>query len=36
VTPQPNGNLTYVVDIWCEDEHGLKLTEGDGSVEVAA
>jgi 3-hydroxybutyryl-CoA dehydratase len=36
VTPQPNGNVVYVVDIWSEDQNGLKLTEGDASVEVAA
>jgi acyl dehydratase len=33
---QSNGNVTYTLDIWCEDQHGTKLTDGDAAVEVAA
>jgi acyl dehydratase len=35
VTRQPNGNKLYNIDVWCEDEHGLKLVDGDAKVEVA-
>jgi len=35
-TPQPNGRVQYVIDIWCEDAEGLKLVEGDAKVEVPA
>jgi acyl dehydratase len=35
VTRQPNGNELYNIDVWCEDEHGLKLVDGDAKVEVA-
>ena len=31
----PNGDGTaYVMDVWCEDEHGTKLVDGDAKVEV--
>lgn len=32
---QPNGNTLYAIAVWCEDEHGLKLVDGDAKVEVA-
>lgn len=32
---QPNGNTIYTVDVWCEDQHGTKLVDGDARVEVA-
>jgi 3-hydroxybutyryl-CoA dehydratase len=35
-TPQPDGSVAYVLDIWCEDANGLKLVEGDAKVEVSA
>ncbi len=31
---QPNGAMLYKLDVWCEDETGLKLTVGDAKVEV--
>ena len=34
-TAQPNGNTLYTVDVWCEDQHGTKLVDGDARVEVA-
>jgi len=34
VEPQPNGATVYKLDVWCEDETGLKLTVGDAKVEV--
>ena len=34
VTKQPNGNMLYMLDIWCEDQDGAKLVDGDGKVEV--
>ena len=34
-TRQPNGNVLYAIDVWCEDEHGTKLVDGDAKVEVA-
>ncbi len=34
-TRQPNGNTLYTIDVWCEDPHGTKLTDGDAKVEVA-
>jgi 3-hydroxybutyryl-CoA dehydratase len=34
-TRQPNGNTLYAIDVWCEDEHGTKLVDGDAKVEVA-
>jgi len=35
-TAQGNGNTLCTIDVWCEDEHGMKLVEGDATVEVAA
>ncbi len=35
VAVQPNGHTLYTVDVWCEDEHGTKLVDGDAKVEVA-
>ena len=32
---QPNGNRLYAIDVWCEDQHGTKLVDGDAKVEVA-
>ena len=32
---QPNGNTLYTIDVWCEDQHGTKLVDGDAKVEVA-
>jgi len=32
---QSNGNTLYAIDVWCEDEHGTKLTDGDAKVDVA-
>jgi 3-hydroxybutyryl-CoA dehydratase len=32
---QQNGAILYALDVWCEDENGLKLTVGDAKVEVA-
>jgi acyl dehydratase len=32
--PQRNGAIVYKLDVWCEDENGLKLTVGDAKVEV--
>ena len=34
VTAQPNGNVVYTIDVWCEDQHGTKLVDGDAKVEV--
>lgn len=31
---QPGGAIVYTLDVWCEDETGLKLTVGDAKVEV--
>ena len=31
---QPGGAVVYKLDVWCEDETGLKLTVGDAKVEV--
>src|SRR5213076_2591849 len=31
---QPNGTTVYTIDVWCEDEHGTKLVDGDAKVEV--
>ena len=33
--PQQSGAVVYALDIWCEDEKGVKLTVGDAKVEVA-
>jgi acyl dehydratase len=32
---QKSGSVVYTLDVWCEDENGLKLTVGDAKVEVA-
>ena len=32
---QPNGNTLYMIDVWCEDQDGTKLVDGDAKVEVA-
>lgn len=29
-----DGGMLYSLAIWCEDEHGMKLTDGDAKVEV--
>jgi hypothetical protein len=34
VAAQASGNTVYVIDVWCEDQHGAKLTDGDARVEV--
>ncbi len=36
VEPQANGNVLYTIDVWCEDQDGMKLTQGDAAAEVAA
>jgi acyl dehydratase len=33
--PGLRGGTLYNVAIWCEDEYGMKLTDGDAKVEVA-
>jgi acyl dehydratase len=32
--PKEGGVILYTLDVWCEDENGLKLTVGDARVEV--
>ena len=32
---QPNGNTLYTIDVWCEDQNGTKLVDGDAKIEVA-
>jgi acyl dehydratase len=32
--PQQSGAVVYTLDVWCEDEKGVKLTVGDAKVEV--
>lgn len=34
-TRQQNGNTLYTIDVWCEDQQGTKLVDGDAKVEVA-
>jgi 3-hydroxybutyryl-CoA dehydratase len=34
-TRQPNGRTLYSIDVWCEDQSGTKLVDGDAKVEVA-
>ena len=29
-----NGNTVYTVDVWCEDQNGIKLVDGDAKVDV--
>jgi acyl dehydratase len=31
---KPNGNVRFVLDVWTEDQAGVKLTDGDATVEV--
>jgi hypothetical protein len=31
---QPDGNTRYTITVWCEDEHGMKLVDGDARVDV--
>jgi acyl dehydratase len=31
---KPNGAVRYVLDVWTEDQAGVKLTDGDAAVEV--
>lgn len=32
---QPDGSTRYAVDVWCEDEQGTKLVDGDARIDVA-
>ena len=34
--PQQSGAVVYALDVWCEDEKGVKLTVGDAKVTVAS
>jgi acyl dehydratase len=34
-TRRPDGSTLYAIDVWCEDERGTKLVDGDAKVEVA-
>lgn len=34
VTAQGNGNSLIRLDVWCEDEKGAKLVDGDASIEI--
>jgi acyl dehydratase len=36
VEQQPDGNTLVDLFVWCEDEHGMKMTDGDAKVEIAA
>jgi 3-hydroxybutyryl-CoA dehydratase len=29
-----DGNTVYTVDVWCEDQNGLKLVDGDSTIDV--
>lgn len=31
-----DGNVRYSLDVWCEDQEGTKLTDGEAQVEVVA
>ena len=31
----PDGGTLYTIDVWCEDERGTKLVDGDAKVHVA-
>ncbi len=35
VEPQPGRGVRYMLEVWCEDEKGVKLTVGDARVDVA-
>ena len=32
--PQKGGSVVYALDVWCEDDDGVKLTVGDAKVEA--
>jgi 3-hydroxybutyryl-CoA dehydratase len=32
--PGANGGTVYTLDVWCEDENGIKVTDGGAKVEV--
>ena len=32
---RPDGSMLYAIDVWCEDERGTKLVDGDAKVHVA-
>ena len=32
---RPDGSTLYTLDVWCEDEQGTKLVDGDAKVDVA-
>ena len=34
VSSQSNGATHYEIDVWCEDERGTKLVDGDATVDV--
>jgi acyl dehydratase len=35
VASEPNGGATvYKLDVWCEDENGVKVVDGDSRIEV--
>ncbi|HYM71330.1 MAG TPA: MaoC family dehydratase [bacterium] len=34
VERRDDGSLAYALDVWCEDEQGTRLTDGDAKVEV--
>ena len=36
VAKLPDGGARYTVDVWCEDEHGTKLVDGDATVDAAS
>jgi acyl dehydratase len=33
-TRQPDGSTLYTLDVWCEDEKGTKLVDGDAKIVV--
>ena len=35
VTQQSNGTVLHALDVWCEDEHGTRLVDGEAKVDVA-
>ena len=34
IEPAANGDRLYKLDVWCEDENGVKVTDGDAKVVV--
>jgi acyl dehydratase len=36
IEKQPNGNTKYALDIWCEDQNGVKLVDGEAAAEARA